>query len=147
MPLYERGSCNESKPGTCSSIRNRPNREFLHRTEPNRISKNNLPNRTEPNFYRTEFLLRNFQRQSRPPLNKKFQILFSLKFNGEHRSRCCESFCEILWKNFYNFSKLISTYHSCFEAQLLKPLYAGIIRQSITYRAISNQLISDKIAE
>ena len=66
-------------------IRKRPNRVFFHRTEPNRIWKTFLPNRTESNFgYRTEpnrtnfFLSKYYSKNSSKAPIKVFSIILKV---------------------------------------------------------------------
>ena len=84
--------------------RKRPNRIFFHRTEPNRIWKTFLPNRTEPNFgYRTEpnhtkfFLSKYFSKKSSKVPIKVFRII--LKVCEKNLKKISLKFIQFSWSN------------------------------------------------
>ena len=87
--------------------RKRPNRDFFHRTEPNRIWKNFLPNRTEPN--RISVTEPNRTTQNFSYLNT------SLKIHRKRRSRC--------WESFSNFVKKVWKFQSQFCQKFSKLIF------------------------
>ena len=76
-----------------------------------------------------------------------------LKTNGEHRSKCCESFPKNLWKKFWKYlSKSILVYELWFESAMLsgsdvanKRVRDGLYWYVIPHRRESNLEMGDKI--